>query len=138
MKKTPLKKIKSISKLKKEVWDVFSKLIRATYRDWKGEARCVTCDKFYPVKLLQAGHFIPGRMNSILFDERGVHPQCYNCNINLKGNPRKYDAFMERTYGSEVIAELDRLSGQPRPFTHTELETMKAGYKKRLAILGWN
>ena len=122
-------KPKSISKLKKEVWTLFSKYIRNKYADFRGNAACVTCDKTYPIKLLQAGHFIPGRMNSILFDERGVFPQCYNCNINLKGNPRKYDHFMERTYGREVIADLDRLSVQPKHFTVEELESLKERYK---------
>lgn len=76
--------------------------------------KCCTCDAILPAfgtrKCIQAGHFIPGRKGAVLFDERGIHGQCYNCNKNLKGNPRKYNAFMLEKYGQELIDELDALS----------------------------
>lgn len=76
-------------------------------------AKCCTCNKEYQAfgqGCLQAGHFVPGRNGAVLFDERGIHAQCYNCNTNLKGNPRKYEAFMVATYGQELVDELDMLS----------------------------
>jgi len=106
----------SIKYWKKKAWTEFSIFIRnrdalATTDDTEN-AICCTCDTSYSVKKLQAGHFIPGRRNSILFEERGCHAQCYNCNINLKGNPRKYQKYMFNRYGQEVIDELDKLSEQ--------------------------
>lgn len=63
---------------KKKTWDAFSKYIRE--RDWKAQgeqyvgdkksASCVTCSKMYPVEgqgTMQAGHFIPGRNNHVLY-----------------------------------------------------------------------
>jgi hypothetical protein len=99
-----------------------------------GFNRCITCGvrKYY--KELQAGHFIPGRHNAILFDERGVHPQCFHCNMSvavggLNGNPRKYDAFMRKTYGDGVVAELDALDMTERKFTPQELIDLREKYE---------
>ena len=75
--------------------------------------KCCTCNKEYRAfgqACAQAGHFVPGRNASTLFDERGIHLQCFNCNKTLKGNPRKYQSFMEVTYGQDLIDELDLLS----------------------------
>ena len=87
-------KKKTISSVKKRVWAVFSKFIRMRdclkttgCKDW---GLCITCGKRYHIKLLQAGHFISGRHNANLFLEKGTHAQCYNCNINLRGNTLEY------------------------------------------------
>lgn len=99
---------RSLTSWKDEAWNVFSKYIRLKYADSKGFVQCVTCGivKFW--KEMQAGHFVPGRGNGILFDERCVHPQCYRCNCILHGNLIEYFPFMVRTYGQEVIDELKR------------------------------
>lgn len=116
----------------KLVWPEFSRYIRLREADWRGYATCVTCGVVKLWKEMQAGHFVPGRMNSILFDERGCHTQCYQCNIGLKGNPRKYDAFMKQRYGQEVIDELDALALQSRSFDHQELVDMYNSYKDKV------
>jgi hypothetical protein len=119
---------------KKKAWDEFSLFIRhrdALRSTITGEnAKCCTCNVEYPVKKLQAGHFNPGRRNSILFDERGCHAQCYNCNINLKGNPRKYDKFMREVYGQEIIDELDSLSEQTKQMKWFQFKEIYEHYKK--------
>lgn len=100
---------KSLAYYKNKVlWTLFSKYIRLKYST-NGLVRCITCGTWKYVKEMQAGHFIPGRHNSILFDERNVHPQCYHCNIGLKGNSIEYYAFMQKRYGQEVIDELRAL-----------------------------
>lgn len=68
---------------------------------------CITCDRRYHFKVLQAGHFIPGRRNANLFYERGCHAQCYNCNVNLKGNFLNYLRAIIRLYGQQIIEELE-------------------------------
>ena len=131
-----MKKKPTIAHLRnKMVWPMFSKYIRLKAADFQGYAKCVTCDEWKLVAKLQAGHFIPGRMNAIIFEERCVHPQCYMCNIRLKGNPRKYDAFMKRTYGQEVIDELDALSRTIRTFTYDELIDKYNYYKDEVKKL---
>lgn len=99
-KKSPLKL------WKEKAWKIFSQYIRIKAADSMGFVRCVTCDTKKHWKSMQAGHFVDGRTNGILFDERGVHPQCYHCNIGLGGNKLLYFRFMQRKFGDAVIDEL--------------------------------
>lgn len=134
-----MKPSKTLSKAKERAWDMFSKYIRT--RDalrttgTKEEAICITCDRRKSIKDLQAGHFIPGRHNSILFDERGVHAQCYGCNVPLKGNPIKYWRKMEQLHGDEVIADLERLDAQTKQFKIFEVDEIYEHFKKKLEEL---
>lgn len=84
------------AKAKAAAWTAFSAYIR------QRDPKCVTC--VGPNQ--QAGHFIDGRHNAVLFSEKGVHSQCYHCNVGLKGNKIQYWLFMERTYGRKIINKL--------------------------------
>jgi len=128
-----------LSKAKKKAWEVFSKYIRT--RDalrttgTLDEALCVTCNRRYPIKQLQAGHFIPGRHNSILFDEKNCHAQCYGCNVMKKGSTVQYWIFMEKMYGRKAINRLikeDAKISQGKVYIFKELEEE---YKKKLKLL---
>lgn len=133
------KKQKTTGKLKKQAWDLLSKCIRLEAADSYGIAECVSCGDRYHYKNLQAGHFIDGRHGAVLFDERGIHPQCARCNIFLKGNKVPYTLFMLDKYGKEVVDELLSLGkgvGPVRKWTRTELEELIASYKIRLEALG--
>jgi hypothetical protein len=123
------KKIKSISKLKKEAWDAFSRMIRLKYADNNGYVGCVTCGVGKHWKESQAGHFLDGRHNSVLFDERNVHPQCVKCNMFMSGNKIKYYEFMRIKYGQETIDELEFLDTKDKKFTREELIDMCNKYK---------
>ena len=132
------KKVKkpTLSKLKKKLWPIFSKYTRT--RDClrttgcSSWGLCISCGKRYHIKLLQAGHFIPGRRNANLYYERGCHAQCYNCNINLRGNTLEYmDALIE-LYGLEVIEELRANDKQIRKYTIEELQEMIKNYTQKL------
>lgn len=84
---------------------------------------------------MQAGHFIAGRGNSILFLETNVHPQCYICNIRKHGNQLVYYRFMVRTYGEKEVKRLEKLSAKPRAFTVKELEELIKTYEMPHPIL---
>lgn len=131
----PRVKLKSVSFYKKKAWKLFSELIRRAHANPNGMTQCVTCRLWFEWKKLQAGHFIPGRHNSILFDERGVHPQCMRCNVFLRSNPREYDAFMRKTYGAKVIKELERKDKELHQFTRQELMALIETYKDKLETL---
>ena len=129
----------TVSKMKRKVWEVFSRYIRT--RDClqttgcSSWGLCFTCGKRYHFKLLQAGHFIPGRHNANLFSEKGVHAQCYNCNINLKGNTLEYRRQLIKLYGEgadEVIEDEDR---HIKSFTIGELEILLKYYQAELKLL---
>jgi hypothetical protein len=122
-------KANTVSSLKKKVWTAFSLHIRKKYADWRGYETCVTCGKKDHYKNLQAGHFIQGRHNQVLFDERNVHPQCVKCNVFKSGNLVEYYGFMLKTYGQDVIDELRKLDKKNKQFTIKELEKLLKKYK---------
>jgi len=130
-KKSPLRKAKE------SCWKTFSMFIRIrdAIRTTGTTERCVccTCGRIYPVKKgIQAGHFLDGRNNAILFVETGVHGQCLGCNCNWgkKGNKVEYFIFMENKYGRKEIDRLRALKQTIRKFTVKELMDMRAEWKK--------
>ena len=141
MKKTIKKpKHKSVNSLKKQLWPIFSLYIRM--RDclrttgctsW---GLCITCGRRYHIKLLQAGHFIAGRHNANLFSEKGTHAQCYNCNINLRGNTLEYRRQIIELYGEghDTILELE--AAQIKQFSIPDLEEKKQYYQQKIKELG--
>lgn len=122
----------SLKSLKKKAWALCSQAIRLEARESDGLVACVSCKRRMAWKEIQAGHFIDGRFNSILFDERGVHPQCGVCNVVFNGRKEEYFLYMEAQYGRAVIDELRRQRNETRNFTAEELEVMIAGYKQRI------
>lgn len=107
------------AKAKKKAWDAFSAYIRARdcirFTGDIDEGMCVTCNKGFPYKKLQAGHFINSRRNAVLFDERIVYSQCYSCNIGGGGAYIEYFVFMEQEWGREKIDEFRALKHQTLP-----------------------
>ena len=137
--KAVLTKRKSVADLKRKLWSLFSIYVRM--RDglkttgsieW---ALCITCGKRYHFKMLQAGHFIAGRHSSNLFSEKGTHAQCYNCNINLKGNTLEYRRKVIELYGEGADIELENEARQIRKFTPLELGEMIESYKQKIELL---
>lgn len=129
----------SVKLLKKKLWVIFSLYIRT--RDCfrttgtSAFALCISCDRRYHLKTLQAGHFIPGRHNANLFSEKGTHAQCYNCNINLKGNTLEYRRKIIELYGKGADVELEKKAKEIKQFTVPELEKMIEDYKLKLKKL---
>jgi hypothetical protein len=114
--------------LKDKVWNQFSIYIRR--RDAAdGHVCCVTCWIEIPWKEAHAGHFVPGRNNSTLFDERNCHAQCFRCNITLCGNPGAYEDFMLKRYGRKVVSELRALRNETRKWQAEELKDLLYRYK---------
>lgn len=130
----------TVSSLKKKAWPLFSEYIRT--RDCllttgcASFGLCITCGKRYHYKLLQAGHFISGRHNANLFLERGTHAQCYNCNINLRGNTLEYRRKIIEIYGEGADLELEEEARQIKKFTIPELEELMSYYKEKIKTLG--
>ena len=131
----------SIKTAKKKAWDAFSRYIRT--RDciattgWEDEGECITCKRQYPFKQLQAGHFIPGRLNAVLFQESGVHAQCYGCNVMKGGNTVKYWLEMESRYGREAIDQLIAQSETTVKYTVDDFKEIEQKYKDKLANKDW-
>ena len=126
-----------LKKQKKKTWKEFSIYIRtrdcmAYMKNHKElnelQCECITCKRVYGFKKLQAGHFVPGRTNSILFDERGVHAQCYGCNVGRSGDAITYYPVMVERYGQEIVDELIQKKNQTVKFTIDELKDLELRY----------
>jgi hypothetical protein len=125
---------------KRRAWDAFSIYIRK--RDAKRDelildgdrAFCISCGRDYPafgVGCLQAGHFIPGRNIKVLFDEKQVFAQCYNCNITLKGNWAEYYKKMVALIGIEAVEEMVNTHHETVKMSSAELLELEAFYKQK-------
>ncbi len=135
-------KKQTLTQAKDKLWKVFSQYIRLrdALRTTGTETHglCISCEKHYPcfgVGCMQAGHFLPGRHASVIYDERGCQAQCYNCNVNLKGNWNKYYAGMEKLYGEKIIKELQSLDRETKQWKVFEIEELTISYKEKLKKL---
>jgi hypothetical protein len=135
------KKVRTVSKAKKDAWDAFSRYIRTrdALKTTGGieYCRCITCNTW---KLaigtkyeqgLQAGHFIPGRTNDILFDEEQVNAQCYHCNEGLNGNWTMYYKVMIQRHGQEKVNEMINRPYQSIQFKVFQLDEIRDKYNKK-------
>ncbi len=128
MKKYTLKQAKA------KAWVAFSTFIRT--RDClkaTGTSNlgiCVTCGKHCDIKSLQAGHFIGGRTNSVLFVEDNCHAQCVGCNVFLRGNYDRYVVFMLDTYGEKRVRELADLKNHLTKYSVSDYVDLCEKYKK--------
>lgn len=89
----------SLTSLKEKAWTAFSRFIRLRDSDEYGYCVCCTCPTRLPWREMTAGHFVSGRGNAVLFDERVVHAQCVRCNVFNGGEYARYFLFMRRKYG---------------------------------------
>lgn len=137
--KKPVKKKPTLTKLKEKVWEEFSRYIRL--RDClqttgcTSFGLCITCSRRYHFKLLQAGHFIAGRHNANLFSEEGVHAQCYNCNMNLKGNTLEYRRQIIKLYGAGFDEVLEQRDREVKQYSRQDLEELLVYYKEKIRKL---
>ena len=127
------KKQSKVSTVKRKAWKAFSEYIRL--RDClqtmglPDYGKCITCSKIIPRKLLQAGHFISGRHNANLFSEKGCHAQCYNCNINLRGNTLEYRRKIIEIYGEGYDEVLEKEAREIKKYSVEDLTKLVEYYK---------
>lgn len=123
----------SHKKLKKDAWAWFSKYIRLRdclkttgTKEW---GFCITCSRRFHFKELQAGHFVDGRGNGVLFQEDGVHAQCMQCNYFKSGNKDVYTPKMVEMYGLARVEELQAEKRIIKSFTNDELQEISDKYE---------
>jgi hypothetical protein len=126
------KKEKTLSKLKADVWKVFSIYVRSKDKSFQDTVQCFTCDRTDHWKTMDAGHYIPKSTGGagLYFHEKNVHPQCTGCNRFRHGNLTVYALRLQQKYGSEVLEELHSLRGQS--WSKRELERLLIHYKDKI------
>ena len=136
-------KSKSIRKVKKDTWVVFSRYIR--FRDCLATTgsleygECFTCSNQFEFRELQAGHFVPKHAGNY-FSERGVHAQCRSCNLygrngQAAGMPLEYRRQIVEMYGEEVALELEAEPNLEKKFTIEVLEELNEMYLNKIEEL---
>tara|TARA_R110000765_G_scaffold365401_1_gene455553 strand:+ start:716 stop:1099 length:384 start_codon:yes stop_codon:yes gene_type:complete len=119
------------SKLVKKLDTVFSQWIRLSNADNNKNCICVTCNKVFFWKEIQAGHFMSRKHYSIRWSEDNVKPQCVGCNVFKYGEQYKFSLFL----GKDAAEVLYLKSKEIVKFTNYELEDKINDYSLRLKKL---
>ena len=119
----------TIKTYKKTVWKACADYVKAREADTYGMVFCVTCNLKMHFKdpICNAGHFVPGRGNAVLFDDAHIFPQCINCNFGGAGEQYKYGLFLKKKYGYDdaTIDEIRHMRHEIKKFTLQELKEIK-------------
>ena len=116
------------SKLIKKLDVVFSKYVRLSNADKNGFCTCVTCNRKYHWKEIQAGHFMSRKHYATRWNEDNVKPQCVSCNLYMQGQQYKYSIFL----GSELANDLYLKSREVVKFSTADIEHMIDDYTTKL------
>jgi|TARA_R110000782_G_scaffold134280_2_gene226682 hypothetical protein len=127
----PKTKKPSRSKLVKKLDTVFSKWTRLSNADNNGNCTCVTCDKVFFWKEIQAGHFMSRKHYSIRWSEDNVKPQCAACNVFRYGEQYKYSLFLGKVAAESLYLQSKKLV----KYTNYELQDLIDLYSSKLKAL---
>lgn len=120
------------------LWDAFSLYTRLRFSDGRGAVSCVTCDKEFYFRKIQAGHYRTRSCKYVKFSEFNVHPQCAGCNKYLKGNPIKYRKFLLKTYGEYVIDYIEDAPDMYKRDRFTYLELIRLYFAELINLDNYN
>jgi hypothetical protein len=118
-KRIPKESKGELAKVLKRCVTEFNRRIRQ--RDQYGVGfLCVSCRKYLPLSVMEAGHFERRGHERLRFDPRNVHGQCHRCNCELSGNRAAYRLTMVEMYGEAVVQEIEGMKGAGGRFTLSE------------------
>lgn len=136
--------MKSNTEIKKDIDKLFSKYIRI--RDAKKttgtleNARCITCNKVFPINQLDAGHYIKRGCTPTRWHEKNVHAQCIKCNRFEKGRIEIYEKKIKEKYGHLILEDLKLLqktwlNGAIIKYTTHDLLEFKKELQKKIKMI---
>ena len=126
---------KSSSPKENTAWKWFAKFIKT--RDavkTTGDiyyAKCITCGEVQLIEEMDAGHGIPGRMNSVLFNEDLVNAQCRECNRHGGGEKQKYKQVLIDRHGQDFWDFWQTEKNKPVKFTNFDYEQISKSYREK-------
>ena len=123
------------SKLIKKLDRVFSEYIRLNHANNQGYCTCITCNKNFHYKNIDAGHFVSRRHILTRFDELNVFPQCKYCNRFLNGLQYEYGKAIDYRFGTGTADKLVQKSRSTERMDTKKIEDLFAIYKKKLITL---
>jgi len=125
---------KSLTGPAKTAWDAFAQWVKVKgcidSTGYPFAGKCVTCERRYHIRALQAGHMIPGRSNGVLFKEELVNPQCVRCNEMFHGQPKKYRAAMVLKYNEKKVQAWEQEAKQPIHDRDMDWDGIKIKYRE--------
>lgn len=122
----------SYKRLKNECWNIFSLYIRLRDSNKDGMCYCISCGSKHYYKEMQAGHYIGGRGNSVLFHEDIVNAQCVACNIFAGGNYIDYHFAMRKKYSERQLQEFNQLKHKVVKFKISDLVAIYDLYSQKV------
>lgn len=128
-------KSESRSQLVRRLDNIFSRYVRLSAANEYGVVACVSCGVEKPWKAMQNGHFYTRVRYATRWDDMNCNPQCYRCNIILKGNYIEYTKYMIDTHGREAVDELKNISLEVTKITSDELKALVAHYTAAVKVL---
>lgn len=128
-----------MAKDKTKAWDAFAKYIRVQgCLETTGLAFlgvCITCGKQFHISYLQAGHFMSGRRNAVLFQEQGVHIQCRYCNMVLNGDHKKYRKILIKKYDLATVKKLEAAKSKVIQDKDMKFKSIEKEYREKYTDL---
>ena len=132
-------KRKTVGKLKKDFWKVFSLYIKLKYSKDGETVSCFTCGRHLTIGTAncQGGHWLTKKGYPYhYFNENNVRVQCYHCNINLSGNTAVFEHELRKEIGNDTVDDMYQMRSLPSikrlPSDYIE---MIEDYKKRIENL---
>ena len=118
-----------IKSYKKTVWKSCADYVKLREANIHGFLKCITCNKtmHYKDESCNAGHFVPGRGNEVLYDDTHIFPQCAGCNCDGGGEQYKFGEFLKKKYGYDnaTLEEILQMRHKSRKYTLEELKEIK-------------
>jgi hypothetical protein len=127
------KKKPNFRALKTRLDSVFSKYIRYSHADGRGNCSCFTCDRVFPVQETDCGHFVGRQHLATRWLEKNCHPQCRYCNRYCEGRKDVYAVRLIQKYGPNILNELQEAKNSIAKFTPTDLQELIQNYNRKVA-----
>lgn len=127
----------TVCSYKKTVWDSCALYVKLRDCSNDGMVKCCTCEKVGHYTSFDAGHFVPGRGNEVLYDDTHIFPQCAGCNCKGGGEQYKFGVFLQKKYGYSQydLDEILSMRHRIRKFTLDELRIINKRYKEEIKFL---
>ena len=122
--------MKTISKLKKELDNIFSLYIRLRDATDEGMVQCFTCNKVSHYKSgMQNGHFQSRKHLATRWSETNCQVQCVGCNMFKSGEQYKFSIALDSKYGEGKAEELQLLARTIMKVSRIDYEDKISYYK---------
>jgi len=131
-KKVIKQSLETKSEVLKAAQIVFNTYIRLRDKD----KPCISCDKPYREKDINASHFYSvGAYPNLRFNEDNVHNSCIRCNKDLHGNINEYTLRLPNRIGIERYNKLVENRNKPLKLSFDEVKELIATYKQKIKEL---